>query len=388
MTDEKNQYNFSFLEPLRRYVPLAVWVIIVLTLLLIPLKIIGYGYIPGDDALRAAGKAVSGKTWQQVLILNDVYKIDHEYGWSLLLGKIHTAFNADAETIVIFSVVSLFVLAGLVTLPWLRYPETWLMTLVIGMITAMVPARLLLGRPYIITIAALLSLLLLWRRYGSAPPKDWMIALMTGLITASVYFHGTWYLWVLPVAAFFLAAQFRWGLTLAGCWVAGVFLGSLLTGHLIDYPLQAVKVALLATGMHLTQRTLASELQPDGGDLNTLYFLGGLLLLRRLATERHAVLARPGFLAGLPGLDARFQGRPFLGRLGLAGVDGAAGLRPAIAAGVAAGAGFIPAAGTRVRRGVDHFSVHHRRYRQPLDLQSDRAISHRRQSRPGRLAAG
>jgi hypothetical protein len=283
MTDAKNQFDFPFLEPLRRYVPLAVWVIAILTLLLIPLKIIGYGYIPPDDALRAAGKAVSGKTWQEVLVLDPVYQIDHEFGWSLLLSKIHAATNADAETIVIISVVSLFVLAGLAVLPWLRYPEAWLATLALSMVTAMMPFRFLLGRPYIISIAALLSLLLLWRRFGSAPPKAWMAAAVTALITASVYFHGTWYLWVLPVAAFFLAGQFRWGLTVAGGWVAGVFLGSLLTGHLIDYPMQAVNVVLLATGKHLTQRTLATELQPEGGDVNTLFALGGLLLLRRLA---------------------------------------------------------------------------------------------------------
>jgi len=279
-------------EPLRRYVPLAVWVIVILTLLLIPLKIIGYGYIPGDDALRAAGKAVSGKTWPAVVVLNDVYKIDHEYGWSRLLEKIHTAFNADAEALVIISVVSLFVLAGLAALPWLRYPEAWLVTLALGMIAAVLPMRLLLGRPYIITIAALLSLLLLWRQFGSARPRWWMAAVMTGLITASVYFHGAWYLWVLPVAAFFFAGQFRWGLAVAGCWGAGVFLGSLLTGHLIDYPLQAVKVALLATGLHLTQRTLAGELQPDTGDVNALLIFGGLLLLRKLAWLKAPPLAR------------------------------------------------------------------------------------------------
>ncbi len=56
MTDEKIQFNFSFLAPLRRYVPLAVWVIVILTLLVIPLKIIQYGYLPGDDALRAPAR--------------------------------------------------------------------------------------------------------------------------------------------------------------------------------------------------------------------------------------------------------------------------------------------------------------------------------------------
>lgn len=283
MEKTPNPFDPPWFEPMRRYVPLAVWIIVILTLLVIPLKIIGYGYLPGDDALRAAGKAVSGKTWQQILILDSTYKIDHEYGWSAFLSKIHTVFNADADAIVIFSVVSLFALVGLAAIPWMRHPEAWIATLAFSMVAALLPFRLLLGRPYLITMAALVSLLLLWRRYGSEKPKWWMTAVMAGLITASVYFHGTWYLWVLPIAAFFFARQFRWGFTLVGCWIIGVFLGSLLTGHLIEYPVQAIKVALLTTGKHMTQRTQATELQPEGGDLWALYIPGALLLLRRLA---------------------------------------------------------------------------------------------------------
>ncbi len=280
----------AWAEPLRRYVPLAVWIIVLMTLLLIPLKVVQYGYIPPDDALRSAGKAVSGKTWQQVLVLNDVYKMDHEYGWSLLLSKIHTVFSADADGIVVFSVLSLFTLAGLAAVFWLRYPEAWLAVLALSMVTALLPLRLMLGRPYILTLSALVALLLLWRQCGSAKPKAWMVGLITALIAASVYFHGTWYLWALPVTAFFLAGQWRWCFTLAGCAVAGVVLGCLATGHPIEYPMQAVQVLLLATGKHLTQRTLAGELQPYSGDLQALYILGGLLILRRLAN-----LSAPAF---------------------------------------------------------------------------------------------
>ena len=106
---------------------------------------------------------------------------------------------------------------------------------------------------------------------------------MTVLIAISTFVHGVWYLWVLPIAAFFFARQFRWGLTLVGCWVLGVLLGSALTGHPVAYPLQALKLALLATGLHATVRTMASELQPDTGDVLALTILGGLLTLRRLA---------------------------------------------------------------------------------------------------------
>ena len=54
MTDDNGNSNSSPLDALRRYVPLAVWAIVILVILAIPLKIIGYGFLPGDDALRHA----------------------------------------------------------------------------------------------------------------------------------------------------------------------------------------------------------------------------------------------------------------------------------------------------------------------------------------------
>src|SRR5271154_4968913 len=107
MTD--GQSNSTPFDALKRYVPLAVWAIVILVILAIPLKIIGYGYLPGDDALRHAAKAVSGKSWSEILVLNDVYKIDHEFGWNLLLEKIHLWTNCGAESLVVFSVVALFI---------------------------------------------------------------------------------------------------------------------------------------------------------------------------------------------------------------------------------------------------------------------------------------
>ena len=40
MTDGKRQLDLSFLEPFRRYVPLAAWVVVILLLLVIPLKVV------------------------------------------------------------------------------------------------------------------------------------------------------------------------------------------------------------------------------------------------------------------------------------------------------------------------------------------------------------
>jgi len=73
-------------------------------------------------------------------------------------------------------------------------------------------------------------------------------------------------------------------------------LGSLLTGHPLAYPIQAVKVAWLTLGMHATQRTMVGELAPSTGDINALVLLGGLLVLRALLHLNAPRLARdPAF---------------------------------------------------------------------------------------------
>ena len=273
----------SPLASLRRYIPAAVWGVVILVLLAIPLQIISYGYLPGDDALRHAAKAVSGKAWSELLVLSPVYQIDHEFGWDLLLEKIHRGWNASAESLVILSVVALFLLMSGTVLPWLRRPEAWLITVLAAVIVSDLPCRFLLGRPYLITLAALLTLLLMWQRFGSAPPKKWMLLLATALFALSTFFHGVWYLWALLLAAFGLAGEFRWAIRLGGCWVAGVFIGSALTGHPLGYPWQALKLAFLAVGLHATPRTMATELQPFAGDFLALILLGGLVLVRHLA---------------------------------------------------------------------------------------------------------
>jgi hypothetical protein len=294
MTD--GQSNSSPFDPLKRYVPLAVWVIVIFVILLIPLKIISYGYLPGDDALRHAAKAVSGKSWSEILVLSPVYQIDHEFGWNLLLEKIHLWTNCNASSLVVFSVVSLFILVGWSVLPWLKRPEAWLATLTLVTLVAAVCGRMTLGRPYLVTFAVLLTILFLWQKFGASPPKKWMLLLATILFALGTFVHGVWYLWVLLLGAFFLAGEFRWSISLGFCWVAGVFIGSALTGHPFEYPLQAFKLAQLAVGAHDNTRTMASELQPFDGNVLAVAILGGLLVLRQLAKLNSIPLTRnPAF---------------------------------------------------------------------------------------------
>src|SRR2546421_9126 len=155
-----------------RYVPLLVWVIVILGLLLIPSKIISYGFLPADDALRHAAKAVSGKPWSEILVMRPDFNLDPHPGWHAVLGFLRRSFQLDAERLVVLSIVSLMLLVSAAVLPWLRRPESWTCALLFGVI--FVPAfakRLALGRPYLFTMACALVLLALWSRLGIKKPK-------------------------------------------------------------------------------------------------------------------------------------------------------------------------------------------------------------------------
>jgi hypothetical protein len=283
MTDAENQFDSSRFDALRRYVPLAIWMVVIFVALAIPFKIISYGYLPVDDAMRHAAKAVSGKSWSQILVLNGFYKMDHEFGWNLLLEKLHLWTNCGAEKLILFSVVGLFLVVGWSAMACLKRPEAWLATLALVSMTSGLLSRLCLGRPFLLSMAVLMVILLIWQRHGPSPPKWTAVLWMTPLLTLAVFFHGVWYLWVLPVAAFCIAQQFRWCFLLAASWILGTIFGAALTGHPVVYISQALQVALRAMGMHETQSTLVTELRPSGGDIFMVVLLGGLIVLRQLA---------------------------------------------------------------------------------------------------------
>src|SRR6266853_413606 len=121
-------FEFELPERFRRYVPLFAWLVVVTVFLAIPLKIISLGYLPGDDALRHAAKAVSGKPWPEILVVGDAYRIDQSLGWHGILGWLHHLMGWNAEGLVIFSVVGLFLVANCAMLPWLKRPEAWLVS--------------------------------------------------------------------------------------------------------------------------------------------------------------------------------------------------------------------------------------------------------------------
>lgn len=273
---------------LKRYIPLAVWMVAVFTILIIPLKIISYGFLPGDDALRHAAKAVSGKTWQQILVMRSDFVIDPSPGWQSILEWIHRWQGCDAETLVVFSVVALMLLVTLSALPWLRRPEAWLGALVVAAVfTPACTTRLARGRPYLVTTAVLITLLFLWSRLKENRedrPSRLALTLTPLLVAASAWIHGSWYLLALPALAILFAGHWRSAFWFGVCWLAGSFLGSALTGHPWEFLLQSVRHMFGVFGHVVVNRQLEPELHPSDGETPAVLVVAALLLWRTISS--------------------------------------------------------------------------------------------------------
>ena len=268
-------------ERVRRYVPLFAWLVVITTVLWMPMKIIGLGYLPPDDALRHAAQGVSGKPWGDVMVLREPIKVDFQFGWDMIQRLMHRALNADAEALVEISVIGLFVVLSACMLVWLRRPEAWLGAFLLSEVAGSPCSRFFYGRPYMLTVSVLLILLMAWRTIGSRGPRARDFAWITALIGAACFIHGTWYLWLLPVVAFALARQFRWAAVVGGGWLLGALLAGLATGHPVDYLAGAVDIALRCVGSFSTKGLMAGELQPLI-NFTVFFAFGALLALRQL----------------------------------------------------------------------------------------------------------
>ena len=275
------------ISPLRRYVPLVCWLMAVATLLLIPFKIVSYGCVPGGDMRRHVAKAFTEKQYPQIVVLRPGYTVDHSPGWEWLLRFLHQRVNWEADALVAFSIVSMMLFVLLAGLPWLRRPEAWLGALLAQLLA--VPefmTRLTQARPYLLTEGVLIAVLFTWTINRLEQPSWKKLALTTMAIAVSVWMHGGWYLWVLPVGAFFLARCWREGVGLTVCWIVGVAVGALLTGRPLGFLTTNLLMAADVIREGVPQWMLVGEFQPSAGEFTTLVLLAIVFLLRKEA-NRH-----------------------------------------------------------------------------------------------------
>jgi len=288
---------------LRQYVPLLVWMVVILTLLFIPGKIISYGYIPQDDALRHAAKAVSGKAWPEIMVMRDDFGIDPHPGWHAVLGGIHKLFDLNAERLVVVSVVGLMLLVSAAALPWLRWPESWLAAmLAVTICVPRISARLVLGRPYLVTVAACIALIYVWSRIEKRRPRPWELAFTVVVIALDAWIHGGWYQMGLPIAALVLAGRWRAAIWYGASFLAGSVLGCGFTGHPWQFLFQSSRHLFGVFGDFHVDRVLSTELLPSGGDPQMVLAVIAMILWRARSPDWSArELLNPIFMMAIIG---------------------------------------------------------------------------------------
>ena len=286
-----------------RYVPLIVIMIIICGMLLIPLKIIGYGYLPVDDALRHCAKIISGKDWSQILVLRPEARMDNHPGWHAILGFVHNLTGSGADGLVIFSVVSLFLLFCLVPVFFLRRPEAWLCALLVVILTSFTfIGRLLFGRPFIVTMSLVLVFCLLWKKLKEKNNLFGAMALFTALVAVDTWIHVSLPLLAIPIIALFLAREFRAGTLFTAAVALGIILGAMMTGHPYLFLKQNIVQMHTALGKYTPTKLLVSELQPFSGDVLTVGVVICLLIWRRLRGSWNVnVIDNPVFILAVIG---------------------------------------------------------------------------------------
>jgi hypothetical protein len=283
---EKSLMTLSSAHDEDRVSPL-VYGLIFIVLLCIPLRVMSYGYIPVDDAGRHAAKAVSGKPWQEILVMRPDFAEDSHPGWHWILGELHKRMGMDVDGLVAFEVASMMALFLIAPLFFLRRPEAWAATLLIlAVFRSSSIFRISLGRPLIFSMAVVMAWSLAWPALKAKGARLWLACgLLTMLYALSTWIHCSWYLLALMPLATLLARQWRAFAFSSACFVLGVGLGALATGAPLIFLWQTLRHLQLSLGGEELTRMLVTEFQPNDGDPMMLTLVAILLLWRVLRGE-------------------------------------------------------------------------------------------------------
>ena len=289
-------------------VPFLVWIILGYFIVLIPIRILGLGYMPVDDALRHSAKVVSGKNWHEILILRKDIKLDSHPGWHVILKLVHRLLCLDTKQLVMFSVIFLYLLVFLIPLFFLKEPEAWVFSmLIITLADFRNIHRLFFGRPFIFTIFVLIIICLSWRKLKEKEFYKKSMIVLTILIALSTWIHCAWYLYPIIIIPFFLAKEFRVGYRLFICYIAGVVIGAIFTLHPILFFRQTTLHVIRAFGRFPLRRMLVSEFQPFNGAVFTIVAMALFLYWIRLNNiEKERLRKDPVFLVAVCGWGLGF----------------------------------------------------------------------------------
>ncbi len=280
---------------------LAVRLVGLAAIALIGVQILGQGYLPVDDALRHAAKAVAGKPWEAIVVARPGV-IDFSPGWHAFLRAVHQITGADAHTLVWVEILVSFACVSLAPMLLMRRPEAWLAAMSVGaLLEPQLVVRWVIGRPLVISIAVLVFMCLTWRRLDDERPSRFAMITAAALVAAATWIHGSWYLWALPVLACVLAGQRRVAVRLTLAAAAGFVVGALLSGNPVAFLTRNLALALDLGGGAMSAWVYEMQAYP----FVPLLMLGVLavVVVRKvwLAIPARALLADPVFMLAVLG---------------------------------------------------------------------------------------
>jgi hypothetical protein len=289
-------------EPARRIVLATVIIAIpLLALFMIPNTVVDLGFMPDDDVLRHVAKVISGKPWDEILVLRSDVSLDPAPGWHALLGLVREMTASDARGLFRFSAVFAFVLFCATPLFILRRPEAWLLALLTMQILPGTEIylfeRLLRGRPYVILMVVILLWGLLWPRLKDKESYARTAAILAAAIALSTYLHGSWYIYAVPVFCLLAAREYRAGVVFAISATIGISIGASLTGQPVAFLTQTFRHFLLAFGTHTAQGQLVTEFQAGTPSIFAIGAICLMLLWRRQrGSQNRPILRDPVFM--------------------------------------------------------------------------------------------
>lgn len=248
----------SILDFLEKKSKLLSLLIISIVFLIIPMKIIQYGWLPSDDALRHVAFSSVARQWKDVLVIKEELESDHNPGWHQILRFLHDKLNVSKIGLLRLSVIGLFLLINITGILISPNPVCWLLAIAFILICDYgIFGRMLLGRPYLVSCAATLIMLRLYGLPNSSEEfsdkKKKIIRIIAVLLSValSTWIHGSWYLFFLIPFSFLFAKKHRECTELSCIILIGTLLGGLFTGDLIVF----FRFHYLATFNIFTEKT-------------------------------------------------------------------------------------------------------------------------------------
>jgi hypothetical protein len=272
--------------------------------LIIPATVGQKGWQPTDDALRHAAKAISGKSWDQILVVRQDIHCDVHHGWHIMLGFLHRTLHLDQHSLLVFQVTVCFFLFTAVPSFFKKRPEAWYLALLVMALADMSPIyRIFYGRPFIMSSLLLAIIAISWKSFAGKKTLWRNMAAMTAGFVAITWLHPSPYLFVYPLACFFIARQWQAAWRLTVCFLAGSTGGFLLTGHPIEMFRMMLYLIFHAPDQSLLTRMLVTEFQPRGGLVLSISVVLFFLIWRFIRGKLHSnLLEDPVFLIFLAGI--------------------------------------------------------------------------------------